>query len=110
VLYSEESDSKKLCDILESLLVYTKLKNIEITNIVMSERGSWHLELANGAKVFLGKQEIVNKMRKFVSFYSNLNEDASYFDLRYHNGIAVGKKLINNIAQGEGVRDGKKNG
>ena len=109
---SNAESNKKLCDILEYILFYTKLKNIKIKKIVMSDRGSWYLEIQNNSFVFLGKEEIVSRLNKFVSFYINyFSREAKYFDLRYRNGIAVGMEFNQNLlaniytAQGERIGD-----
>lgn len=92
ILVGEQEKNKKLCDILESLLFYTKLNNIDIRKVFMSNRGTWQLELLNGDLIYLGKQDILNRLKKFISFYSGfVRKETNYFDLRYHNGIAVGE-------------------
>lgn len=100
-LVGDEKNTKKLCDTLVNIEIYVKPINNRIKKLVFSRRNSIYLELDNGITVLLGKNNILERFKRFVSFiskkgYENLivSKDAKvdypYIDMRYHNGLAVG--------------------
>lgn len=69
---------------------------LRIRELSLNERGSWSLRLHNGAEVMIGRNEVVERMQRFVSLYdrhlySQLDQIEA-FDLRYNNGISIRKK------------------
>jgi cell division protein FtsQ len=69
---------------------------LRIRELSLNERGSWSLRLHNDAEVMIGRNEVVERMQRFVSLYdrhlySQLDQIVA-FDLRYHNGISIRKK------------------
>ncbi len=69
---------------------------LRIRELSLNDRGSWSLRLHNDAEVMIGRNEVVERMQRFVKLYdrhlySQLDQiDA--FDLRYNNGISIRKK------------------
>lgn len=75
---------------MQSLLDGSKLTIIELS---LSERYAWHLKLANGIQLHLGRTEFIDRLQRFIDVYPLLlkNEKAvAYVDLRYDTGLAVG--------------------
>ncbi len=69
---------------------------LRIRELSLNELGSWSLRLHNGAEVMIGRNEVVERMQRFVSLYdrhlySQLDQIEA-FDLRYNNGISIRKK------------------
>lgn len=69
---------------------------LRVRELSLNERGSWSLRLHNGAEVMIGRNEVVERMQRFVSLYdrhlySQLDQIET-FDLRYNNGISIRKK------------------
>ncbi len=69
---------------------------LRIRELSLNERGSWSLRLHNDAEVMIGRNEVVERMQRFVSLYdrhlySQLDQIEA-FDLRYNNGISIRKK------------------
>ncbi len=69
---------------------------LRVRELSLNERGSWSLRLHNGAEVMIGRNEVVERMQRFVSLYdrhlySQLDQIEA-FDLRYNNGISIRKK------------------
>lgn len=83
------------------------LRPIEITvaGLEMRERGSWYLTTSQGFELLLGRDKIVDKMRRFVRVYeTTLKEHISHIarvDLRYPNGLAVAWRDLPATAAGE---------
>lgn len=67
--------------------------SMTVTNLTLSDRGSWQLELSNGLAVILGGQDMEQRFQRFVSLYPKIIGDNSSkaltVDLRYPNGVAV---------------------
>ena len=67
--------------------------NLRIKNLFLSERFAWRLELENGVRINLGRQEFIDRMQRFIDLLPLLNKQnkgINYVDLRYDTGLAVG--------------------
>lgn len=69
---------------------------LRIRELSLNDRGSWSLRLHNDAEVMIGRNEVVERMQRFVKLYdrhlySQLDQIEA-FDLRYNNGISIRKK------------------
>ncbi len=64
-----------------------------ISALEMRERGSWYLRTAQGIDLLLGRDHIVDKMRRFAAIYEKAlkaqQPNIARIDLRYPNGLAV---------------------
>ncbi|BAU72695.1 Cell division protein FtsQ [Metapseudomonas furukawaii] len=64
-----------------------------IVRLELRERGSWFLTTGQGFELLLGRDHLVEKMRRFISIYEKtLKEQIANIervDLRYPNGLAV---------------------
>ncbi|AYF88288.1 cell division protein FtsQ/DivIB [Pseudomonas sp. JS3066] len=64
-----------------------------IVRLELRERGSWFLSTGQGVELLLGRDHLVEKMRRFISIYEKtLKEQIANIervDLRYPNGLAV---------------------
>ena len=64
-----------------------------VTRLELRERGSWYLTTGQGLELLLGRDHVVEKMRRFVSVYEKAlkehNANIARVDLRYPNGLAV---------------------
>jgi cell division protein FtsQ len=67
-----------------------------IAALDLNTRGAWTATLANGLKLRLGRADLAQRMRRFVTFAltrpaaKKALTTAGYVDLRYSNGFAVG--------------------
>ena len=63
------------------------------TEVRLSGRRAWQLKLDDGELLELGRQDVVQRLARFVSVYpriaGQLTRKASRIDLRYPNGFAV---------------------
>ncbi|UXI67713.1 cell division protein FtsQ/DivIB [Tahibacter amnicola] len=66
---------------------------LTITGVELSARGSWTLVLDSGARVVVGREQVQERLSRFVDIYPRvaaLNPGAfEYADLRYSNGFAM---------------------
>ncbi|HYQ40288.1 MAG TPA: cell division protein FtsQ/DivIB [Pseudomonas sp.] len=71
------------------------LRPLEFTvaRLELRDRGSWFLTTGQGMELLLGRDHVVEKMRRFVSVYEKAlkehNTNIARVDLRYPNGLAV---------------------
>lgn len=64
-----------------------------IARLELRERGSWYVSTAQGIELSLGRDHLVEKMRRFGTIYEKTlkeqNANIARIDLRYANGLAV---------------------
>jgi cell division protein FtsQ len=67
--------------------------NLKIASLRRDQRGAWWLELNNGLDLVIGRDQVMDKMRRFLTVWkSTLKgrvEEIAQVDVRYDNGIAV---------------------
>ncbi|PCJ20228.1 MAG: hypothetical protein COB04_04790 [Gammaproteobacteria bacterium] len=70
--------------------------DFEITQLALSDRRTWQVQLNNDATVSVDRNRSLEKLRRFVAFYNaelkQKNESIERIDLRYDNGIAISWK------------------
>lgn len=66
---------------------------LRLTGLQLSSRGSWELEINDQITVVAGREQILERINRFIAFYERRpvsEKDAiSAVDLRYDNGLAV---------------------
>jgi cell division protein FtsQ len=67
---------------------------LQITGVTLTERGSWSVTTASGARIVIGDRDQANsRLRRFLDVYPQLiaghADGFAYADLRYTNGFAV---------------------
>jgi len=64
-----------------------------IARLELRERGSWFLTTTQGIELLLGRDQVIEKMRRFTAIYQQAlaqeSEKIARIDLRYANGLAV---------------------
>lgn len=71
--------------------------NLYITEMFLSERFAWNVQLNNGIKLNLGRTEFIDRLQRFVDLLPLISEQekqVDYVDLRYDTGLAVGWKTL----------------
>ncbi len=67
---------------------------LRLTGVRLDERGAWELELADGLQVRLGRQDVKDRLERFIRLASPMVAkrvaEISYVDMRYTNGFSVG--------------------
>ncbi len=75
---------------MQSLLSTTGLT---INELFLSERFAWRVELSNGIRLNIGRQQFIARLQNFIDIFPLLqaqNKAINYIDLRYDIGLAVG--------------------
>ena len=84
----------------QQMLVILKPLNFTIKRLVLTPRNAWEIELNNNIRLFLGQNEVMERLQRFVDAYPKLSAESEvpieYVDLRYPNGLAV--KRIGTVA------------
>nr|MBF0682856.1 cell division protein FtsQ/DivIB [Pseudomonas sp.] len=64
-----------------------------IARLELRARGSWFLTTSQGIELLLGRDQVIEKMRRFTAIYQQElvqeSENIARIDLRYANGLAV---------------------
>lgn len=67
--------------------------HINIASLEMHDQGSWHLITDRGVELVLGRERVLDKLRRFLTVYAstlkNQTDNIARVDLRYPNGFAV---------------------
>ncbi len=65
---------------------------LQVTQLALSPRHAWQLHLSNGMVLELGREEMQQRLARFVAVYpySLAAQAVRYVDMRYRNGFAVG--------------------
>lgn len=97
-IYGPEGDEKRALETYISLSQLMDLYQIEIKTMTLSERHSLQLILGNGIRLLLGREDWLNRVKRYVTYSLQLQEQQSlaYVDLRYDTGFAVGFKPAEN--------------
>jgi len=65
---------------------------LDIDRMTLDERGAWTLGLGNGIELMLGREQVEERLARFVAVHDQLNggeRRAARVDMRYTNGLAV---------------------
>ena len=66
---------------------------MQIGTITLSDRLSWEIITANNLRIILGKENILERLKLFISYYQDVlykvKKRIDYVDLRYKNGFSV---------------------
>lgn len=67
---------------------------MRLARVHLDPRGAWNLELADGVEVRLGRQDVEERLERFLEVASPLvamrQGEIAYIDMRYSNGFSVG--------------------
>ncbi|HMN45007.1 MAG TPA: cell division protein FtsQ/DivIB [Povalibacter sp.] len=67
---------------------------MRLAKVELDPRGAWELTLSNGVQVRLGRQDVHERLERFLRVASPLvatrSTEVGYVDLRYSNGFSVG--------------------
>ena len=72
--------------------------NLQVAQLALTPRHAWRVILNNGMTLELGREEIQQRLARFVAVYpyslAERAESVRYVDLRYRNGFALGSAGI----------------
>lgn len=86
---SVEEVMREYRDISELLLA----EGLKVSEFAMDKHKRWRMKLDNGFSVWLGRQDVLAKVRRFLQIWSHdlkaRSDEISVIDARYENGVAV---------------------
>lgn len=86
----------EMWDRYQKLDSYLQRFGLEIGEVDVSQVHSWKLVLKNGQSLILGRStdRFEDRLNRFQAVYRRVRNrsQASYFDLRYDTGVAIGWK------------------
>ncbi len=95
-LYGPEDSSDVVLEqfgLVSQVLAFTSLR---VATLTLEPRGAWSIIFTNGVKVKLGREEILERLQRFIAVYkSDLSgriDQITSVDARYPHGVAVGWK------------------
>ncbi|MDO3382808.1 cell division protein FtsQ/DivIB [Gilvimarinus algae] len=92
-LMGRESESTKIMQQYQDLSRVLRSRSLSITRLWVDHLGTWRIALEGGAELTLGKDELPEKIQRFLWVYDEHLiqnfEAVARVDLRYANGLAV---------------------
>lgn len=68
-------------------------EGLKLAGLTLETRGAWTLELDNGIRIVAGREQLVQRLKRFLSIYrlslADRAEQIEQVDIRYTNGVAV---------------------
>ncbi|MFS1563125.1 MAG: cell division protein FtsQ [Candidatus Arsenophonus phytopathogenicus] len=94
MLYGPQGSQKEVLEMYRVMQQQLAPHNFSIKSVSMTARRAWQLVLANDIRLNIGKQDIKERLNRFVELYPLLKQVTDkrigYIDLRYGSGAAVG--------------------
>lgn len=92
-LSGPEQEYQLLFSTMQSINQLLQPLQLTLTNLKLSERGSWTMVMSNGIEVMIGKHDLWARLQQFVKVYPQAlaakQKKIVSIDLRYPNGFAV---------------------
>ena len=94
-LYGPGGSEKTALEGYNAMHALISTTDMTLSELSLSERFAWQVQLKNGIKLNLGRQEFIDRLQRFIDVYPLLAQQekaVKYVDLRYDTGVAVGWK------------------
>ena len=92
-LQGNESDSIEILQQYQDLSQLLRARGLEVEALKCDNKKSWRLTIKNAVEIAIGRDQVMEKMRRFVTVYDNYLSavwgDVKAVDVRYSNGVAV---------------------
>jgi len=92
-LYGPKRAQQKVMQQYQVLSQMLRPMGFTVSRLELRERGSWFLSTAQGIELLLGRDHLVEKMRRFSAIHAKALKEQqaniARIDLRYANGLAV---------------------
>ena len=101
-LKGPDGSQLRIMELFEAFNKILKPSGLKLSEIKLSDRGSWSLIVNDSMRITVGRSKLNNRLERFIKLYKSdgFNEDFrnSEIDLRYENGIAA-KKLVEDFTE-----------
>lgn len=92
-LQGNESDAIEILQQYQDLSQLLRSRGLEVVALKCDNKKSWRLTIKNDVEIAIGRDQVMEKMRRFVTVYdthlSHVWNDVKAIDIRYSNGVAV---------------------
>jgi cell division protein FtsQ len=92
-LQGNEINTREIMQQYQDLSTLLRSRGLEIVALKCDNKKSWRLTLKNDKEIAIGREEVMEKLRRFVTVYdkflSSVWGDVKTIDVRYSNGISV---------------------
>jgi cell division protein FtsQ len=92
-LYGPQRAQQQVMQQYQVLSQMLRPMGFSVAKLELRERGSWFLSTGQGIELLLGRDHLVEKMRRFTAIYDKALKEqqtnSARIDLRYANGLAV---------------------
>tara|TARA_R110001592_G_scaffold363352_2_gene684908 strand:+ start:181308 stop:182219 length:912 start_codon:yes stop_codon:yes gene_type:complete len=93
LLQGDENTERSIMKSYREIAQLLQPVNLKISGLKRDPRGSWWLSLSNGLELVIGRDQVMEKMRRFLLVWVSGLKDKAWqverVDIRYDNGIAV---------------------
>lgn len=93
LLQGSAADAGKIMQQYQDLSQLLRSRGLEVIALKCDSKKSWRLMLKGDVEVAIGRDQVMEKMRRFMTIYDqHLNavwQDVKAIDVRYTNGVAV---------------------
>ena len=92
-LQGNEINAREIMQQYQDLSTLLRSRGLEIAELKCDNKKSWRLTLKNDKEIAIGREEVMEKLRRFVTVYDkfliNVWTDVKAIDVRYSNGVSV---------------------
>jgi len=92
-LQGNEINAREIMQQYQDLSTLLRSHGLEIVALKCDNKKSWRLTLKNEKEIAIGREEVMEKLRRFVTVYdkflSSVWSDVKAIDVRYSNGVSV---------------------
>ncbi|WP_407292083.1 cell division protein FtsQ/DivIB [Stutzerimonas zhaodongensis] len=106
-LYGPKRAQQRVMQQYQMLSQMLRPLGFSIARLELRARGSWYVTTGQGIELLLGRDQVIEKMRRFTAIYQQElkqeSERIARIDLRYANGLAVAWREPSPTTAGEPV-------
>jgi len=92
-LQGNEINAREIMQQYQDLATLLRSRGLEIVALKCDNKKSWRLTLKNDKEIAIGREQVMEKLRRFVTVYDkflgSVWSDVKAIDVRYPNGVAV---------------------
>ena len=93
LLQGNAADASKIMQQYQDLSQLLRSRGLDVIELKCDNKKSWRLTLKGDVEVAIGRDQVMEKMRRFMAVYdqhlSEVWQDVTAIDVRYKNGVAV---------------------
>ena len=93
LLQGNAADASKIMQQYQDLSQLLRSRGLDVIELKCDNKKSWRLTLKGDVEVAIGRDQVMEKMRRFMAVYdqhlSEVWQDVTAIDVRYTNGVAV---------------------